>query len=77
VVRRQVATGIDVVDDGEFGKTMWSRYVIDRLDGIEGRRDWSQAGERTLKGRDRDQFLQPAGHAARRHRTSALPARRG
>jgi 5-methyltetrahydropteroyltriglutamate--homocysteine methyltransferase len=23
VVRRQLDTGIDVVDDGEFGKTMW------------------------------------------------------
>ena len=56
VVRRQVATGIDVVDDGEFGKTMWSRYVIDRLDGIEGRRDRSPAREPTLKGRDREQF---------------------
>ena len=32
VVRRQVATGIDIVDDGEFGKTMWSWYVRDRLE---------------------------------------------
>jgi 5-methyltetrahydropteroyltriglutamate--homocysteine methyltransferase len=55
VVRRQVGTGIDVVDDGEFGKTMWSWYVRDRLDGIEGR-DWSLAAEPILKGRDRDQF---------------------
>jgi methionine synthase II (cobalamin-independent) len=31
VVRRQVNAGIDIVDDGEFGKTMWSRYIIDRL----------------------------------------------
>jgi hypothetical protein len=37
VVRRQVDTGIDIVDDGEFGKSMWSRYVLDRLDGIEAR----------------------------------------
>jgi 5-methyltetrahydropteroyltriglutamate--homocysteine methyltransferase len=55
VVRRQLDTGLDIVDDGEFGKTMWSRYVIDRLDGIEGR-DLSLASERTLKGRDRDEF---------------------
>ena len=34
VVRRQEETGLDVVNDGEFGKTMWSRYALDRLDGI-------------------------------------------
>ena len=37
---RGAAAGRDrarLVDDGEFGKTMWSRYVLDRLDGIEGR----------------------------------------
>ena len=22
-------------NDGEFGKTMWTQYVIDRLDGVE------------------------------------------
>ncbi len=55
VVARQVATGIDVVDDGEFGKTLWSWYVRDRLDGIEGR-DWPADAEPLLKGRDRDQF---------------------
>ena len=55
VVRRQVATGIDIVDDGEFGKTMWSWYVRDRLDGIESR-DWALAGAPLRKGRDRDQF---------------------
>ena len=37
VVRRQEATGIDVVDDGEFGKTMWTQYVVDRLDGVDSR----------------------------------------
>jgi 5-methyltetrahydropteroyltriglutamate--homocysteine methyltransferase len=55
VVQRQVATGIDVVDDGEFGKTMWSQYVIDRLDGVGGR-DPSAADTPRLKGRDRAQF---------------------
>ncbi|WP_300604982.1 cobalamin-independent methionine synthase II family protein [Trebonia sp.] len=55
VVARQVATGIDVVDDGEFGKTLWSWYIRDRLDGIEGR-DWPADAEPLLKGRDRDQF---------------------
>ncbi|HEY1823711.1 MAG TPA: cobalamin-independent methionine synthase II family protein [Trebonia sp.] len=55
VVRRQLETGIDVLDDGEFGKTMWSRYVYDRLDGIEGR-DPALAGTPIFKGRDREQF---------------------
>lgn len=30
VVQRQRASGIDVVDDGEFGKTLWMWYVRDR-----------------------------------------------
>jgi 5-methyltetrahydropteroyltriglutamate--homocysteine methyltransferase len=55
VVRRQLETGIDVVDDGEFGKTMWSRYVYDRLDGIEGRAP-DPARAPVFKGRDREQF---------------------
>jgi len=55
VVARQERAGIDVVDDGEFGKTLWMWYVRDRMDGIEGR-EWSQNAEPLLKGRDRDQF---------------------
>jgi 5-methyltetrahydropteroyltriglutamate--homocysteine methyltransferase len=55
VVRRQVATGIDVVDDGEFGKTMWTQYVLDRLDGV-GSRAPSAADVPRMKGRDREQF---------------------
>jgi 5-methyltetrahydropteroyltriglutamate--homocysteine methyltransferase len=53
VVRRQADTGIDVVDDGEFGKTMWSWYIRDRLDGIEAR---DLAGKEVVTGRDRAQF---------------------
>jgi 5-methyltetrahydropteroyltriglutamate--homocysteine methyltransferase len=55
VVARQQDIGIDVVDDGEFGKTIWMWYVRDRMDGIEGR-DWDRSEEPLLKGRDRDQF---------------------
>ena len=55
VVARQEATGIDIVDDGEFGKTLWMWYIRDRMDGIEGR-EWSPDAEPLLKGRDRDQF---------------------
>jgi 5-methyltetrahydropteroyltriglutamate--homocysteine methyltransferase len=52
VVARQEQAGIDVVDDGEFGKTLWMWYVRDRMDGI-GSREWTQP---LMKGRDRDQF---------------------
>lgn len=35
-VRRQAATGIDVINDGEQGKPGYSTYVQDRLTGFEG-----------------------------------------
>ena len=38
VVRQQAEVGIDVVSDGEFGKTFtWAWYIRDRLDGFEER----------------------------------------
>jgi len=38
VVRQQAEAGVDIVSDGEFGKTVsWSRYVLERLGGIEHR----------------------------------------
>ncbi len=38
VVKQQVAAGIDIVSDGEFGKSLsWSRYVLERLKGFEPR----------------------------------------
>ena len=39
VVKQQVETGIDIVSDGEFGKTIsWSQYILERLGGFERRR---------------------------------------
>src|SRR5680860_626294 len=35
VVARQKAAGIDIVSDGEFGKSAWNYYVYERLGGIE------------------------------------------
>jgi 5-methyltetrahydropteroyltriglutamate--homocysteine methyltransferase len=35
VVRKQIDTGIDVIDDGEFGKPSFVTYVRDRLGGLE------------------------------------------
>jgi 5-methyltetrahydropteroyltriglutamate--homocysteine methyltransferase len=38
VVRRQAESGIDVISDGEFGKSIsWSQYVLERLSGFERR----------------------------------------
>ncbi len=38
VVRRQAKAGIDIVDDGEFGKNIsWSQYALERLSGFERR----------------------------------------
>jgi 5-methyltetrahydropteroyltriglutamate--homocysteine methyltransferase len=36
VVRRQQETGIDVLNDGEWGKPDYSTYIKDRLTGFEG-----------------------------------------
>src|SRR5215471_14620732 len=36
VVGRQVAAGIDVVDDGEYSKPSYATYVKDRLSGFGG-----------------------------------------
>ena len=35
VVRKQAAAGLDIVDDGEFGKISWITYLYDRVAGIE------------------------------------------
>ena len=35
VVRRQKEAGIDIVSDGEFGKSSWNYYVYRRLGGLE------------------------------------------
>jgi 5-methyltetrahydropteroyltriglutamate--homocysteine methyltransferase len=37
VVRQQAETGIDVVNDGEFGKSSWTGYLTERLGGFEAR----------------------------------------
>lgn len=37
VVRRQAETGIDVIDDGEMGKSTWITYLYERTSGIVNR----------------------------------------
>src|SRR5437899_191601 len=36
IVRRQMETGVDIVNDGEMGKPSYSTYVKDRLSGFDG-----------------------------------------
>ncbi len=54
VVRRQVEAGVDVVNDGEFGKSSWANYVLDRMTGFEFRPD--SVFEPVYLGRDRVRF---------------------
>ncbi|MGB9069109.1 MAG: cobalamin-independent methionine synthase II family protein [Candidatus Acidiferrales bacterium] len=37
VVKMQAQTGIDIVNDGEFGKSSWANYILERTTGFEHR----------------------------------------
>ena len=54
VVARQAATGLDVVNDGEFGKSGWSGYALARVTGFEVRQN--QLKPLDWLGRDRERF---------------------
>jgi 5-methyltetrahydropteroyltriglutamate--homocysteine methyltransferase len=54
LVRRQAAAGIDIISDGELGKTSWATYILDRVSGFEIRRDRMQP--LVWLGRDRERF---------------------
>ena len=56
VVRRQAQAGLDVVDDGEFGKsTSWSLYALKRLSGFE-QRPIKPGADPFARGADRERF---------------------
>ncbi len=56
VVHKQADVGIDVVSDGEFGKSIsWSQYVLERLSGFE-RRAIKPGGNPFTRGVDREKF---------------------
>jgi 5-methyltetrahydropteroyltriglutamate--homocysteine methyltransferase len=56
VARRQAQAGIDIVDDGEFGKsTSWSLYALQRLGGFELRPVPPDASA-FARGADRERF---------------------
>jgi 5-methyltetrahydropteroyltriglutamate--homocysteine methyltransferase len=54
VVAQQAKAGIDVVNDGEFGKSGWANYSLERLTGFEPRPDTLY--EAVWLGRDRHRF---------------------
>jgi 5-methyltetrahydropteroyltriglutamate--homocysteine methyltransferase len=56
VVAEQAAAGVDVVSDGEFGKSIsWSQYVLERLSGFE-RRPVTSSANPFQRGADRERF---------------------
>jgi 5-methyltetrahydropteroyltriglutamate--homocysteine methyltransferase len=58
VVREQADVGIDVVSDGEFGKSIsWSQYALERLTGFERRRV-APGGNPFQRGADRERFAE-------------------
>jgi 5-methyltetrahydropteroyltriglutamate--homocysteine methyltransferase len=54
VVAQQAAAGVDIVNDGEYARSSWANYVLDRLEGFEARPD--KIYEATWLGRDRVRF---------------------
>jgi 5-methyltetrahydropteroyltriglutamate--homocysteine methyltransferase len=61
VVRLQLDAGIDVVSDGEYGKSVtWAFYVHKRLSGIDWRQftdeELSDPTAMVISGRDREAF---------------------
>ena len=58
IVREQADAGIDVVSDGEFGKSIsWSQYALERLSGFEKRPIKADANPFT-RGADRERFAE-------------------
>jgi 5-methyltetrahydropteroyltriglutamate--homocysteine methyltransferase len=54
IVAHQAKAGIDIVNDGEFGKSGWANYILERLSGFEFRPD--SRYQAVWLGRDRIRF---------------------
>ena len=63
VVRKQADVGIDVVNDGEFGKSSWTGYLTERLGGFEPRP--VPPGGQVLRGKDFSDFAEFYADASR------------
>ena len=58
IVREQAAHGVDVVSDGEFGKSIsWAQYLLERLSGYE-RRPITPGTHPWARGADRERFAE-------------------
>jgi 5-methyltetrahydropteroyltriglutamate--homocysteine methyltransferase len=58
-VREQVGAGVDVVSDGEFGKSIsWAQYALERLSGFERRPLRPEAANPFKRGADRTRFAE-------------------
>ncbi|HEX4113469.1 MAG TPA: cobalamin-independent methionine synthase II family protein [Stellaceae bacterium] len=53
-VKKQAEAGIDIVNDGEYGKLSWANYIIGRISGFEIRTD--QIKELVWVGREKERF---------------------
>ena len=62
IVDRQVDVGVDVVDDGEMGKTSWITYLYERVSGLEARLVTLEGASMLPPSRDRQHF--PGAYAA-------------
>jgi 5-methyltetrahydropteroyltriglutamate--homocysteine methyltransferase len=71
VVRRQADAGVDVVNDGEHSKSVYSGYLGPRLSGLEVDASLSRGG----RGHTRDQLAFPEAYADRKTMNSARPRR--
>jgi 5-methyltetrahydropteroyltriglutamate--homocysteine methyltransferase len=56
IVALQAKAGIDVVNDGEFGKSGWANYALERMTGFEPRPDTLYPA--VWLGRDRVRFAE-------------------
>jgi 5-methyltetrahydropteroyltriglutamate--homocysteine methyltransferase len=56
IVRRQAEAGIDIIDDGEFGKDSWGTYILGRISGFERRPHELRPVE--WLGRERERFAE-------------------
>jgi 5-methyltetrahydropteroyltriglutamate--homocysteine methyltransferase len=56
VVRKQVESGVDIIDDGEMGKATWITYLYERTTGLESRQLDGNFSEIMPASRDRQNF---------------------
>ncbi|MGH3164618.1 MAG: hypothetical protein ACRDN0_01845 [Trebonia sp.] len=62
VVNRQAGAGVDIVDDGEMGKSNWISYLYERMGGLESRP--LERGLATILPPSRDRQAFPGAYAA-------------